>query len=147
MGIPEILFFVLLAIYFVVLPKLFARAGQDSWKGYVPFYQYIIWLKILGRPWWWIILLITPGVNFLVLVILNVETAIAFNQREIKNQWLAGLLPWLYLPQLAFKNTEKKNNENKRRITRKKKKKKKTTKKKKKKKKKQKRIIIIGRNI
>ena len=108
MGIPEILFFVLLAIYFVVLPKLFARAGQDSWKGYVPFYQYIIWLKILGRPWWWIILLITPGVNFLVLVILNVETAIAFNQREIKNQWLAGLLPWLYLPQLAFKNTEKK---------------------------------------
>lgn len=108
MGIPEILFFILLAMYFVVLPKLFARAGEESWKGYIPFYQWIVWLKIVGRPWWWIILLITPGVNFLVFVILNVETAIAFNQRSVKEQWFAGILPWVYLPQLAFKNTEQK---------------------------------------
>lgn len=108
MGIPEILFFILLAMYFAVLPQLFTRAGQDSWKGYIPFYNYIIWLKILGRPWWWIILLITPGVNFLVFVILNVETAIAFGHRSPKDQWIAGVLPWFYLPKLAFKDTEAK---------------------------------------
>lgn len=108
MGIPEILFSLLLVIYFVALPPIFTRAGQDGWKGYVPVYQYITWLKILKRPWWWIFLLFVPFVNLIMFTILHVETSIAFGKRSAKDQWFAGVLPWVFLPMLAFKDKEAK---------------------------------------
>ena len=108
MGIPEILFILLILSYFVTLPALFERAGLEKWKGYVPILQYLTWLKMVKRPWYWLLLLLVPGVNFIMLAILNVETAIVFNRRSPKDQCLAGLLPWYYLPQLAFKDKEAK---------------------------------------
>lgn len=102
MGIPEYLLILLLLLYFVTLPKIFAAAGQDSWKGYVPVYQYLVWLKIIKRPWWWLLLLLVPGVNLLMLTIMNVELSIVFNKRKTSEQWIAGILPWYFIIQLAF---------------------------------------------
>ncbi|MCE3279555.1 MAG: lepB [Bacteroidetes bacterium] len=61
--------FILILIFSITtiigLWKLFPKAGEESWKALIPFYNFIIWLKIIKRPWWWIFLIITPGVNFL----------------------------------------------------------------------------------
>ncbi len=102
MSIPYILLYLLLLIYFIVLPILFKRAGKDSWKGYVPVLQYLVFLQLIKRPWWWIILLLVPGVNLMMLVIMNVELVKAFGKRSAADQWLAGALPWFKLPHLAF---------------------------------------------
>lgn len=102
MGLPWLLLLLLLAIYFITLPRMFALAGQDSWKGYVPVYQYLVWLKIIKRPWWWLILLLVPGVNLLVLTIMNVELSVVFDKRKTTDQWIAGILPWYFLIKLAF---------------------------------------------
>ncbi len=104
MSIFIVLLLLLLVIYFITLPQIFAKAGEDSWKGYVPVYNFITWLKILKRPWWWVILLFIPGVNLIMFSILHVETAIAFGKRSVGDQWFAGLLPWVFLPKLAFSN-------------------------------------------
>jgi signal peptidase I len=104
-GIPEILFIILILIYCATLPKILARGGQDTWMSYVPVLQFIPLIKVIQRPWYWVLLLLVPGVNFIMLVIVNVELGIVFNQRSTKQQWIMGALPWYGLIQLAFQNT------------------------------------------
>ncbi len=82
--------------------KLFSLAGQDSWKAFVPLYNFLIWLKIIQRPWWWIFLIITPGVNFLMVAIMYLLTAKAFNKRTNQDKAVAFLFGYVYLPYLAF---------------------------------------------
>ena len=49
MQIPEILLGLLIVIYFVTLPRIFSRAGEASWKGYVPFYNLLVIHLIIFR--------------------------------------------------------------------------------------------------
>ena len=105
--IPWILLLAYLAVLFVCLPKIFAKAGAPAWAGYVPGYNLYVWNKLLGKPWYWIILLLVPGINLLMLIIYNVNTSIAFNERELKQHVIAVLTPWTTLPRLAFKAEHK----------------------------------------
>lgn len=105
-GIPEILFILLIIIYCITLPKILERGNQKTWMSYIPILQFIPFLKVIQRPWYWILLLLVPGVNFIMMVIINVELGIVFNQRSTKEQWLFGALPWYRLIQLAFKQPD-----------------------------------------
>lgn len=105
-GLPEFLFVVLILIYCVTLPKILARAGQNSWMAYVPILQFIPFVKAIGRPLYWVLLLLVPGVNFIMMAIINVELGIAFNFRTTKEQWLFGALPWYRLPALAYQQKD-----------------------------------------
>ena len=105
-GIPEILLLLLIAIYCFALPKILSRAGQTTWMTYVPILQFLPFLKTIQRPWYWILLLMVPGVNLIMLVIINVELGIVFNLRSTKEQWLFGALPWVRIIQLAFQPGE-----------------------------------------
>jgi signal peptidase I len=105
MTIPHLLLYAMIIIYFISFPKLFAKAGRTkTWEGYVPVYNLLIWLKILGKPWWWIFFFPIPFVNFVVTVALNVETGRLFGKYDVKSTVLSVLLPWYYIPYLAFKN-------------------------------------------
>lgn len=96
-----------IALLFVCLPKLFAKAGRPAWAGAVPVYNLIVWNRLLGKPWYWLLLLLVPGVNLLMLIIYNVNTSIAFGERELKQHVRMVLLPWVDLPRLAFKEEHK----------------------------------------
>lgn len=82
--------------------KLFPLAGQDGWKAFIPLYNFFIWLKVIQKPWWWIFLIITPGVNFLMIAIMYLLTAKAFNKRTNQDKTVAFLFGYVYLPYLAF---------------------------------------------
>jgi signal peptidase I len=84
------------------LYKLFSIAGESSWKAFVPFYNFIVWLKIIKKPWWWIFLLITPGVNFLMYGIICLLLAKAYNKRTFQEKAIAFLAGYIYLPYIAF---------------------------------------------
>lgn len=103
MNVFEILILLLFLQYFVTLPQIFAKAGFTAWHGYIPVLQWLTWLKMLKRPWYWVFIIFVPGVNLLMLTILNVETGIAFNKRSTKEQWIFGALPWWGLIDLAFR--------------------------------------------
>ena len=104
MSIPVIVLLLLIGVYFATWFKLFKRVGEASWKGFVPFLNIIVWLKIVKRPWWWLFLLLVPGVNLIMLIVLNVETSKAFNLRSSQDQWLAAVIPhWVFI-QLAYQN-------------------------------------------
>jgi signal peptidase I len=102
MSIPLILLLSLPLVHMAVLPRLFSRAGLTSWHGYVPGLNYWTLLTLLKRPKHWIIPLLFPGPNLLMVTILNVELGIAFGKRSTAEQWLYGALPWVALPRLAF---------------------------------------------
>jgi signal peptidase I len=106
MRIPEILLAVLIVIYCITLPRLTKRAGHSSVLSYIPILQFFPFLKSIGRPWWWFFLLLIPGVNLLMIIIINVELGIAFGKRKTSEQWLFGALPWFALIQLAYKDTQ-----------------------------------------
>lgn len=99
--IPWILLGLVMVEHLVFLPKLFEKAGLPAWQGRIPGLNYLTWLKMIGRPWYWIITLIVPGINLIMLTVMHVEAAIVMNRRSAKDQWLIGALPWWGLYDLA----------------------------------------------
>ena len=44
----------LVVFLIVTFWKIFEKAGQPGWACIIPIYNTLIWLKIAGKPWWWI---------------------------------------------------------------------------------------------
>jgi hypothetical protein len=73
----------ILGIVFYVLVCLglygtFIKAGQPGWAGFVPFYNFIILLRVAGRPssWgWFLLLLIVPYIGSLAFFIVYIFVA------------------------------------------------------------------------
>lgn len=38
--------------------KIFSKAGQPGWAAIILIYNFIVWCKIVGRPIWWVLLLL-----------------------------------------------------------------------------------------
>jgi hypothetical protein len=64
----------------VAMWKVFTKAGQPGWASIIPIYNLYIWCKIVGRPGWWIILMLIPFVNFIIGIILCIDTAKSFGK-------------------------------------------------------------------
>ncbi|KAA5825113.1 signal peptidase I [Algibacter amylolyticus] len=69
--------------------KLYIKAGRQAWEAFVPVYNGIVLMKIINRPWWWIILLFLPIVNLIMLPVIWVETARSFGKNTIVDTILA----------------------------------------------------------
>jgi len=64
----------------VAMWRVFTKAGQPGWASIVPFYNAYVLLKIVGRPGWWLVLLIIPGVNLVFGIIVAIDLARAFGR-------------------------------------------------------------------
>jgi signal peptidase I len=77
-----------LVIYAIIIAtvaglwKIFEKAGEQGWKALVPVYNYYIWLKILKRPWWWVFILIIPGVGFMMMMVMAGITSLAMQKKK-----------------------------------------------------------------
>ena len=85
----------------VAMWKVFTKAGQPGWASIIPIYNLYIWCKIVGRPWWWILLMLIPFVNFIILIILCIDTAKSFGKGAGFGIGLA-LLGVIFWPILGF---------------------------------------------
>src|SRR5213083_1115026 len=71
----------LIALFLIVaMWKVFTKAGQPGWASIIPIYNLYVWCKIVGRPWWWILLMLIPFVNFIILIILIIDLAKSFGK-------------------------------------------------------------------
>lgn len=96
-----ILCLALVLLIIVSLWKIFVKAGKPGWAAIIPIYNIIVWLEIVGKPVWWIILLLIPLVNFFVLLYLNHLTSKAFG-KDVVMTLLLIFLPFIGFPMLAF---------------------------------------------
>jgi hypothetical protein len=81
--------------------KIFTKAGQPGWACIIPIYNLYIWCKIVGRPWWWILLMLIPLVNFIIAIILLIDLAKSFGKGVGFGIGLL-LLPFIFFPILGF---------------------------------------------
>ena len=103
--IEYIILLILIVEYSIFLPKIFEKAGEEKWRGYIPFYNLFYMIRIMKKPWWWIFFLIVPGVNFLMLIAMNLELARVFGRFSAGDTLMAIFLPWVMLPKLAMDNS------------------------------------------
>jgi len=98
----SIIFGLLVALLLIVaMWKVFTKAGQPGWASIIPIYNLYIWCKIVGRPWWWILLMLIPFVNFIVCIILCIDLAKSFGKGVGFGIGLA-LLGIIFFPILGF---------------------------------------------
>lgn len=85
-----IIYLAIIAVMLAGMWKVFEKAGKPGWAAIVPIYNYIVLLEIIGKPIWWIviILLCAPVGLFLVAM----ELAKCFGK---SSGWGIGLLFFL----------------------------------------------------
>jgi hypothetical protein len=54
------------------------KAGQPGWAAIIPIYNWIVWCKIVGRPAWWVLLLLICFPIFY--IILSIDLAKSFGK-------------------------------------------------------------------
>lgn len=81
--------------------KVFTKAGKPGWAAIIPVYNGFVLLSIVGRPWWWLLLMLIPLVNIVIGIIVNMDLAKSFGKEAVYGLGLA-FLPFIFLPMLAF---------------------------------------------
>lgn len=58
-------FLIVIVLLLVSLWKIYQKAGYEGWEAIVPIYNTYILLKIVGKPWWWLLLMLIPYVGLI----------------------------------------------------------------------------------
>jgi hypothetical protein len=93
------------AFYIYVYWRIFEKAGKPGWAAIIPIYNTIILLEIVGKPLWWIILFLIPGVNIIFGIWVTNLLSLSFGKDTGFTIGLLLLSPIFY-PILAFSNAE-----------------------------------------
>src|SRR5437588_11973546 len=100
------IFGLLVAVLLIVaLWKIFIKAGQPGWACLIPIYNIYILCKIVGRPGWWVILMLIPFVNFIIGIILCIDLAKSFGHGVGFGLGLA-FLGIIFFPILGFGSSQ-----------------------------------------
>ncbi|TDN87964.1 signal peptidase I [Salegentibacter sp. 24] len=90
-------FLVVQVIHFAGTWKLYKKAGRKAWEAAIPVYNAVILMKIINRPWWWVILLFIPIVNLIMFPVIWVETIRSFGRHSRTDTFLAILSLGFYI--------------------------------------------------
>ena len=81
--------------------KIFEKAGQPGWAAIIPVYGHYTLTKIIGKPWWWTILMLIPYLS----VIWNIWSINLLSKSFGKDTgFTVGMvfLWFVFIPILAF---------------------------------------------
>ena len=100
-GILIILYLAVIVFEIAALWQVFAKGGRPGWAAIIPFYNYYVLLKVVGRPGWWLILYFIPIVDIIVWIIVAIDLAKSFAKGTA---FAVGLifLAFIFIPILGF---------------------------------------------
>jgi Family of unknown function (DUF5684) len=100
-GVVVIIYLAVIVLFIAGFWTVFTKAGEDGWKAIIPIWNTIVLLKIVGRPWWWILLMLIPIVGLVILIMVYRETSRSFGRGV---GFTVGLLflPFIFFPILGF---------------------------------------------
>src|SRR4029434_11244062 len=76
--ISAIISLAIAVLIIVAMWKVFTKAGQPGWASIIPIYNLYVLCKIAGRPGWWLLLILIPFVNVIILIILCIDISKSF---------------------------------------------------------------------
>lgn len=101
MAIVIILYFAFIVFLIASMWTVFTKAGEPGWAAIVPIYNIITLLKIVGKPWWWLLLYFVPIVGIVFIIWTYNMLSKSFGKEEGFTVGLV-LLGIVFLPILAF---------------------------------------------
>ncbi|MDX2002528.1 MAG: signal peptidase I [Chitinophagales bacterium] len=91
----------------MMLGNFFQKAGIDPAKAKVPFVNFYLWFQILQRSPLWLLLILIPYVNVILLIWLTTEFLKCFDRSDLKAQALGIFFGYAYLPFLNYRGVRK----------------------------------------
>ena len=88
-------------LFIVSIWKIFEKANKPGWTCLIPFLNIIVLLRIVGKPWWWLFLLLIPIVNIVFIIWMTNLLSKSFGNDE---GFTAGLMliPVIFYPILGL---------------------------------------------
>jgi hypothetical protein len=102
MGVFPMILIILFALVVIAgMWKAFEKAGEPGWGAIIPIYNLYLMLKIGGKPWWWLLLMIFPLINLVVAILMGIGIARNFGRGVLFGLGLTflGFICW---PILGF---------------------------------------------
>ena len=93
-----IVFLITLIPFHVGLWKLFEKAGRKGWESLIPVYDLYVIQKITGKPTYWVIAALFPGINLIVLAAMLVNLSKSFGKFTTKDHVLAVFFYYIFIP-------------------------------------------------
>lgn len=84
------------------LYRLFQAAGEKGWQAWVPIYSWWIWIRIVGRPSWYLLGMLIPCVNILFSFNLCLDLLRSFGKHRFQDQLLGIVFSFAYFPYWAW---------------------------------------------
>ena len=102
LGVMMLIFAAIAVVFIIGFWKVFVKAGQPGWAAIVPIYNAYILTKIAGRPGWWVLLLLIPGVSIIIMLLLAIDIAKSFGQTPVFGVVMLFLLSGIGYLMLGF---------------------------------------------
>ena len=90
--------------------RLYNSAGFKSSIAFIPVYNALVLMKIIHRPWWWVILLFIPIVNVMMFPVIWIEICKNFGKKSWTSIFLVLVSFGLYIYSINFSKSIKKEN-------------------------------------
>ena len=91
---------ILLAVLYIAgMWKVYTKAGKPGWAAIIPIYNLVVLMEVAGRPGWWVLLLLIPVVNIVVLAMVSIDVAASFGKGTGFGigLWILGFIFYLIL--------------------------------------------------
>lgn len=66
--VPILIGIVIMVLMIISNWKIYTKAGKPGWACLIPIYNIIVLLEIVGKPWWWLLLMLIPFVNLVLAI-------------------------------------------------------------------------------
>lgn len=105
-GVGTYLFSLVVGVFYIYcMWRIFVKADKPGWAVIIPIYNYLVQLEILGRPWWWLLLMLVPVVNIVIGIMIVFDMAKVFGKSTGFGFGLL-LLSFIFIPILAFDDSK-----------------------------------------
>ena len=113
MTIQELFIYFLIfqVVNFLGTWKLYIKSGFKPWEAIIPVYNFIILMKIIKRPRWWVILLFIPTINIIMFIVILIRLLNVFGKNSYKDYFLIIITSGLYIFYINYNSKTKYNSE------------------------------------
>ena len=95
-----------IVLWVASLWRIFSKAGQPGWAAIIPIYNLVVFLKVIGRPVWWLVLYLIPVVNIIIGIINAIDLAKSFGKGGAFGFFGLFLFAIIGYPVLAFSGAQ-----------------------------------------
>ncbi len=109
MGTGMLIVWIAIMVFMIVSWWIvFKKAGQPGWAILIPIYNFLVILRVAGKPWWWVFAILLPIIPIVGAILLLVAMIFIFHGVSKNFGQGAGftvglvLLSVIFVPILAF---------------------------------------------